>query len=460
MPNSGTGGGAARTIFAPGDLPRAGFRLVLLALFIVLVCCRMPDILLKQRLWAEEGLFYQNAWYMPPWQALWLEYGGYLNIVANAAGVIARWAVPMRDAPLVATGIGLAFQTLPAVLIVTSRASWLQRPAAMMLAVIAVAATPASEEVWLQTLHSQNHLALCAALILSFDDVPGPAVRWLRRVVLLLGPLTGMLAVLVLPLMLVRAVMERRRERWIQAGLLAVGAAIQIGLFYSPESGAALGRSSRVWPGILVYAFFIRHVAVPVIGALTAREIGDGLYTAFKAGVTPLWPVAIAAVAGSAVGVASLVRWRTGAPWLLAAGTLIAGASYAGAIGGGLMFLYPFAGERYSFVPEVLFVCTVIAIASGGRAGVRSGWLSWGAALVAIWMTGVGLVDYMRPAPRYGTGPAWRDEVARWEADPDYVIQLWPDGWWLQLTKDHSKPWLKVRPPELMIPVPHRDQLL
>lgn len=437
-------------------LPTTSFRLVLFIIFLMLVCLRMPDILLQQRLWAEEGLFYQNAWYMPAWQALFHGYGGYLNIVANAAGVIARYAVPVADAPLVSTGIGLLFQSCPALLILTSRATWLQSRGALLLAVLALATTPAAEEVWLQTLHSQNHLALCAALIVSFDDAPGPAVRWFRRVLLALAPLSGMLAVLVLPLMVARALFDRSRERTIQCTLLAVGALIQVGLFYSPADGAALGRTAKIWPGMLLYAFFVRHLAVPAVGASATTAFSSHLALALKGGSVPIWPLVVLIGAVAGLGLASLWRWRSGAPWLLAACVFIAAASYAGAINGGMILLFPFAGERYSFMPGVLLVCTVIAIAFSGR-----DWLSRIALVAAAWMIATGLLDYSRARhSMFASGPEWRTEVRRWEADPDYVLRLWPQGWYLQLTPDHSPIWLPVRPPELSIPVPHNDRML
>ena len=431
-------------------------RLSLFGIFALLVGLRLPEVFLTPRLWAEEGLFFQNAWTMPASQALWREYGGYLNIIANAAGVIARHTVALRDAPLVATGIGLLFQTFPAVLIVTSRATWLQRPGAMALAVLAVAAMPATEEVWLQTLHSQNHLGLCVAFILSFDDAPGPAVRWFRRAILLLAPLSGLFAVLVLPLMLLRAAIERSRERTIQCCLLGAGALIQVGLFYTPESGVALGRSDRVWPGILAYSLFIRHVAEPLIGLWATQALGDAIALAMRAGRSPLWPVGLLALFAGVAIWASMRRSWTGAPWLLAAAGSIAVVSYAGAIHGGFILLFPLAGERYSFVPQVLLTCTLIAIGSPGRVDL----LSRAATFVAMWMIMLGLLDYMRPMERFSSGPEWREEVSLWEADPDHVIRLWPEGWYMQLTRDHSPVWLKVRPPELNNKAPHDDRML
>ena len=137
------------------------------------------------------------------------EYGGYLNIVANAAGLIASHAVPVRDAPLVTTSIGLFFQSLPVILILTSNATWIRHSGAMLILILTLGAGSATEEVWLHTLHSQNHLALCAALILCFDDNPAISIRYFRYALLLIAPLGGLLAVVIIPLLILRAGIER-----------------------------------------------------------------------------------------------------------------------------------------------------------------------------------------------------------------------------------------------------------
>lgn len=439
------------------DEPKWQVRIAIFVLFLLLILLRMPGILITPRLWAEEGLFYQNSWSMDPWHALLRGYGGYLNIVANAAGLIARYAAPLRDAPLVTTGIGLLFQSLPAIVILTSRATWLRSFRAMLISIIALAAGPATEEVWLQTLHSQNHLALCAALIVCFDDKQNVWLRYFRYALLLIAPLSGLLAVLVLPLLLLRTAIERSPERIIQSILLGGGALIQIGLFYSPADGAALGRSNVFWPGILLYTIFIRHLVVPVLGITPASTLGESLTVLLKAGRSPLQPVLILAVVGAFVASISVWRWRSGAVWLFAAAFSIAVVSYVGAINGGFLLLSPTGGERYAFVPHMLFVFGVVALASYQP----THWTAKIATFIATWIVAVGLLDYPRARrSMYASGPEWRTEVKLWEKDPNHIIKLWPEGWFMQLTPDHSPIWLPVRPPELRSPVPHDDKLL
>src|SRR3978361_639414 len=82
---------------------------LVLILFAALVCLRMPEIVIKGRFWAEEGrYFYHDAWVMPPLQALLAPVGGYLNIVANASTLAARWLLPLRLAPYLTIAAALA----------------------------------------------------------------------------------------------------------------------------------------------------------------------------------------------------------------------------------------------------------------------------------------------------------------------------------------------------------------
>lgn len=186
---------------APGLLARARAisagrvgrpeRFFLLAVYAAFICLRMPDVLLKGRFWAEEGnVFFLRAWTLSWHDALLAPWGGYLNIIANSAGLLARNLANMQSAPYVTTLIGLLFQLCPAALILTSEERWLQPRSVLVVALLLIAIPPASEEVWLNTLHSQFHLALCAALILAFQPATGK-VEMSRRGLLLLAPLSG-----------------------------------------------------------------------------------------------------------------------------------------------------------------------------------------------------------------------------------------------------------------------------
>lgn len=176
-------------------------RLLLVVAFAVVLFLRMPDVLYG-RLWAEEGkIFFARAAAMPWFSALLLPYGGYLNLVANAAPIIAWHTVPLEYAPWVTTGIGLIFQCCPAIILVCSRDEWLRPRWSLIAALLIIATPPMVSEVWLQSLHSQFHLALCCALILALD-APQKRLAWFGGVLLFLAPLCGPAASGLLPLWL------------------------------------------------------------------------------------------------------------------------------------------------------------------------------------------------------------------------------------------------------------------
>ena len=403
--------------------------------FVLLVCLRMPTIVLHGRLWAEEGYFYHSALALPWWQALFAGYGGYLNLVANAAGVLAWHLVPLPDAPWVMTGIGLLFQISPAILILTSRATWLRSPWAVLAALLILATPALAEEVWLQSLHSQFQLALCAALVLSFDDLAdvGPFVRWLRLALVFLAPLCGMGAVILMPFFVLRALFDRSRARIAQAGALLLGTVLQVGLFYSAGSGAALGRAFTVWSSVIVDAFFIRHVLTPFLGIWETMQLAPGIKASLQAGHPPVVPALVTAALLLAAGLPALRIWRQAALWLLVPAVVIAVVSYYGAIDGGLNLLNVRSHERYNFMPQVLIGWSLVALAAThpARAVARI------AVIAVVWIIALDLVEYPLSAhTQFAFGPDWQAEVRQWQSDPSHVIQLWPAGWTLPISPD------------------------
>jgi hypothetical protein len=161
--------------------------LLLVALFIVLICARMPDVILHGRFWAEEGRdFFRYAWENPWYRALARPYGGYLNVVADGGTLLAHVLVPLKYAPYVTIAIALFFQACPAIMIITGKAAWLRPRWAVLAALFVLATPPVSEEVWLQTLHREFHLALCAGIILTMQTEAPFWQRWFRIALLAL----------------------------------------------------------------------------------------------------------------------------------------------------------------------------------------------------------------------------------------------------------------------------------
>jgi hypothetical protein len=108
--------------------------------------------------------------------------------------------------------------------------------------------------------------------------------------------------------------------------------------------------------------------------------------------------------------------------WLFAAAIAIMTLSYAGGLGPHIYLLAMRHGGRYDYVPSVLLGLTLLGVS---RTSV--GWLKAGAIVLVVWIVAVGMHGYLRVDPVFATGPAWSGEVAKWQADPHYCVQLWPN---------------------------------
>ena len=385
----------------------------------------MPQIIIAGRFWAEEGeVFFRRAWDLPPSRALFASFGGYLNLVANAAPLLARWTLPLALAPYLTIAVGLLFQLCPPLLLLTARDSWLQTRHVRVAALLLVLLVPAAEEIWLQTLHCQFELTLCCAIILALDVTAGK-IALLRLGFLALAPLCGPTAIALLPLFVLRAIIDRSRGRAIQTAILGAGAAIQLLLFFH----AVRTRGYVLNPVVLLCVFTVRHLELPFLGAEHAEIAATLIRARRNAGYIPKQATLLPIAAFGAL--ATTVLWHRGARpalWLLCAGVIIAGASYFGAIGGAFTLIDARTGARYSFAPQALFSLTLLALAATTQHWTAR--LSW---LAVVWLLVVGAWEYTQPWPPIDHGPAWRSEVALWRADPTHALKIWPRGWSVML---------------------------
>ena len=395
----------------------------MLLIFAALLVARMPNVLLHGRLWAEEGkVFYQMAASTPWYLALFKPYGGYLNLAANAAPVFAHAAVPLAAAPWITIGTGLFFQCCPAILLLCSRDAWLEPWPVKAAALLLIATPPLLEEVWLQTLHSQFHLALCCALILALD-LPGPRLRIFSTAMLVLAPLCGVLAGALVPFFLLRAALDRSRQRLIQAALLGAGLAAQLLLFMSHQ----VGRSYGIGPILLLCVVYLRQIVSVLVGVQAAHDAADALRAQIAARIFP-WQAVLVTIGSACLLVTALLRRRQVAfLWLFAAACLLGWLGYVGAIGGRREFLIIGFGERYIFLPEVLTALVILGLATGPRRPDR-----WIAGALTAWLIVIGFNDLSTPTATR-SGPDWQIEVAAWQLDHAHRIMIWPTGWFMNL---------------------------
>lgn len=400
------------------DLARAG-RLFALLAFLAAVLARLPAVAIKGRFYAEEGpFFFGYAWHMPWRAALFHTLGGYLNIVASAAtladAALVRWgALPLVDAPYFTEAVALVFQACPAIVVLTARADWLTGRWRRLAALALIATAPLAEQVWLQTLHSQFHLALAAGLLLALEAQAGPIVTGFRLAVLALGPLCGPAAIVLAPFFVARAALERTRARTAQAAAIALGAALQLSLFYAGSRARAFGMDVPT----LLAVLSVRHIVLPLLGP----DVAMAYAAAARASLTAPALLGAAAALG-ALGFAA-ARWRRPEAWLIVAGLALAVVSYIGGIRSGPLMLDPAFAGRYAFTPQALFALAALAAA---QTFPRARWL-------VGWLIAIGVFSALSPLPDIAHGPDWRAEVKAWRADPNHRLSVWPQGWKLDL---------------------------
>lgn len=420
----------------PGWLPSREspcLRVSLLICFTLLVCLRLPEVVLHGRFWAEEGrVFYVRAATMPWPKALFDPFAGYLNLVASAAAIIARWISPLEYAPWITTTIGLAIQCCPAILLISSKDDWLRPRAVLIASLLLVGLPPLCEEIWLQTLGSQFQLTLCCVLILGLD-LPRSGGAWFRGTLLFLAPLSGPSAIAVLPLFLVRAVVDRSPGRLYQALPLGLGTAIQLGFFYAHEPGRMYG----IAPTILACVIFIKQLVVPLIGKTAGIHESEIIQMDLATHHYPWLPVSATLIAFLSFA-AILIRQRIAvAYWFFASGCLLAWVSYYGAINGGQNLLLIGNDERYSFLPEVLSALSLLALAASQLRPFRQSAARWSITLCArilvVWLLLVGVEDAASPLLASAEGPSWLAEIAIWRKDHTHRIAIWPAGWFMTL---------------------------
>jgi hypothetical protein len=426
-------------------------RWLLLAAFAGLVMLRIPLAWWHGRFLGEEGtIFFAYAWHRPPAEALWRSFAGYLNLGASAttlaaASLVRAGWLPLEQAPRLTMAAALLFQLVPAGLVLTARGAWLADRRTVIACLALIVTAPMTEEVFGNVLHIQFHLALAAGLVLAFELPRGRAARIAVCAPLLLAPLCGPGAIVLLPLFALRTLIDRSPARLMQTLVLGAGAAAQMLLFYvsNPMRGHLLD------PLTLANVLFVRLAVLPTLSAplapiigraMNALTMGGGIGMAAMTAVSLAW---LAWLARAALGDGLRARLRGGLRggfdagfWLILAGLALAAASY----GVGMLASDPSqlfnvgSGERYNFLPLVLIGVGLVAIAR--RPGGRDARVARMLVRLALLS---GTITFFIPIKDMRSGPDWQREVGLWRRDHDYALHGWPRKWRVDLS-DHDRP--------------------
>ncbi len=402
----------------------AALRAAMVVGFAALVLWRMPLIVLHGgRFWAEEGaVYFPNAWREPWYDAWFAIHTGYLNFIAGFGTWIGLRLGGVAHAPLVTVFLALLIQCLPVYAILTHDFPWRRSVLGSAAAVLLCAVPPVMGEVWLNTITSQFHLALFAALVLA-APAAGRALFRLDCAILGLAVLSGPATSFLMPLFVLRALRERDWKTIVPAAIVFLGFCVQatIYLFHvMPERGHRLGAAA------LLSIIGLHTVVLQFVGLYWAQVFADHL--------TVLHAQHRLLLAGPAIflgfyGLVGLAIWRARdavLAWLLAAAILITFVSFYEALDGTFEgFMQVGGGQRYAFIPVVINSLLVI-----GLARARSGLLGRLFLVAALALVAVGVGGDRQGVAIFADGPAWQPQIALWRQDPARILVLWPGAPW------------------------------
>ncbi|MHB1303906.1 MAG: hypothetical protein ACYCZB_10590 [Acidiphilium sp.] len=407
-------------------MPAKSISALLLLGFAFLVAVRMPHIILGGgRFWAEEGVVYFHAAWVKPWYVSWFVVAadaGYINFAAGFGTWLGLHVGGLAYAPLITVLFALAIQCLPVYVIVTHDFPWRKSLAATIAAVLLVAIPPVTGEVWLNTITSQFHLVLTAALIYSAAERRPP---WfgIDCAILAFAVLSGPATSFLMPLFVLDALLRRDRQSVLAAAILFIGFAIQLTIFLMhplPQRGSHLPVAQ------LLSVISLHTIVLQFAGIDAARHFARYL-NARHSDHAILWagPAIFvgfyAAVAFEIARLRSLVLIR-----LMLAGLVIVLVSFYEAWAGSFeAFMHIMYSQRYAFAPLVVNALLLTGLAAGMHDRLRL--LS---AFAVVALLAVGSLDFHRGLTEFRTGPPWQPAVAAWRRNPQKVIALWPGGDW------------------------------
>jgi hypothetical protein len=418
-----------------------GSRVALVAGALAATVWRAPQYFDAPSFWAEEGtLFFARAWNEGPLAGLTQHPGGYVDLYPNlvttlAASLVRSGICPLAVAPRVTVLGALAVQLLPIALLAAAASPAWDGPWRRAAAIAAVLFPARTGGLWLNTINSQFFLALAVIVILLEPTAVGRVRRGVYASVLALAGLTGPVSSFVAPLFVWKAWRARTRTSITLAAVSVACAVVQVTcvLVALRQSPAASGRGGGLTLGVLAAVAWMRTVVLPMLGpdaalafGLRARPLVLGAFF-----VAPdrlfgllLLVALVALVALLALGVPKEVRWQLAGSYAVV--TVLSLANALGTVGAMLGTIE--SNARYALVPGVLMLWLVLQNVRAPRS-VRS------VACAALFTIAIATSAWswrstMRWSPSW---PAWRAQVAAWEADAHRPLDIWPRGWKMQL---------------------------
>ncbi len=361
---------------------------------------RQPGISSRDTIWAEDGrIFTQDALTHPPVTTLLRNYAGYTQFATRALALGTRSLAPRSYAPYLAVSAAVVVALLGLVVVRCAR-SWVVSPVLRWSLGVMVVVAPVTFSELTATITNVGWPFLIAGFWAIASREQGRFDTPLRAATVLLGALSTVIQIVLLPWAIIMAVHRRRRSDLIVLGSLVVGLGIQgIAVKAGQSQDADTTRS---------ISELFQLLGVRVFGSLVAGErwIAHLSTTAIiDVGVVSVLIVVVMAILARPgrldrdrrILVASAVVTGIGSflvtVWYRGTSTVGLSAPEGQALGGG----------RYGYLPVLLlFSALVVMVDGSGRRWLQALLVAQTAFVIATSLT--------LPTPR-STGPSWTASV-------------------------------------------------
>lgn len=399
--------------------------IIILFVFSILIVMRLPDVFLRGRFDAEEGMvFFAYAWHFPVWSSLWRPFAGYLNLGANAstfldASLVRSGFISLEHAPYLTSAIALFFQMQAAVIILWGKANWLCGKYIRPLLLLTIALCPFSEEVWLNVMHIQYQLILCCGLILALDT-PKNFLGWVYQAILLiLAPLCGPGAIALGPLFLLRSVYDKSLPRFYQTIFLGLGSILQLSFFFTQS----VVRGHFLNPFTLLSIIFVRIGIYPFFGSVLGRKVGHIALESYSGNGLAWYGFCSFSLIYFFFLIFLAWKYRKiSVVWFIFTCLILAIISF----GGGMIssdassWFNAKSNERYGFIPLAFLEMAFVVIVSNVKGKHKN--LLRGMCLLMLF---IGFKSYIKPISFVSSGPDWKEQVRLWRNDHNYPLKVW-----------------------------------
>jgi hypothetical protein len=416
---------------SPGWWPKVG----LLAAGMLAMVARAPIFFLEPRFWAEEGSRNFAYAFSHGWYALFLyNFRGYFSLFDRVAALAALYLVDLEHAPLVTTLLALLVQTLPLALVLWSESRPWDTIPGKLLGMAIILLTPLTGEIWLNTINSQFYFSLATFLILLEDTDSQSRLRsGVYAFLLALAGLTGVVSCFLAPLFVLKAWRQRTRASRIQAMLLVACAMLQaicLVLF----ADQVTGREMAVRPLDILSVLWVKTLVLPLLGPDVAARFAQHVRGVRLLGLLEYSALSSVLLLVAVALFALLLRGRERhkAALILGAYLIVGVLSIVTAAADEVTLIDAWVGQRYFYAPSVMAMVLLLMRALTWEAP-KGRWVAVLCLVVLFISLSIGLAHYRGTLIVGEDWPTWRDEVAMWRSNPDYALQIWPEGWSVRL---------------------------